>query len=560
MKISLAQLNLAVGNLKANLEKVLEVLEKARKKKVDLTVFSELTLTGYPPRDLLLHPEFILETENILRTSLLPASKGQAFIIGLPWLKELVAKRKTYRLYNALLCINNSRIEKVVFKKCLPNYEVFNESRYFTPAKFDQLEAFSWKFKNKNLLLFVCEDLLGLENNFNFYDFELNLDPISFLKQKLRNFSQIEKNNSLIICSVASPYRVNQIQTRIDLAQKLSLETKIPVCLVNQVGASDDLIFDGSSFILKEKSFFQKANSFQEEILNFSLTNLEKPSFPLKLAPSQTEEIKQALVTGLRDYFQKNSFGTALIGLSGGIDSALVSYLAVKALKAKNLRVILMPSEYSSKESLKDAKQLIKNLRITNSEIISIDQIKDLFLEKTKTAKLTLIEENLQARIRGNLLMTLSNKYNALLLSTSNKSELAVGYTTLYGDLCGAVSPIADLWKTEVLQLARTIPEIPKNILEKPPSAELRPNQTDQDFLLPYRYLDLVLKDLIEHKFTIRELKAKYQDLKLEELKKTVKLVKSSEYKRAQAPIVLKVKRESFSKNNWFYQVSSVNL
>ena len=539
MKIFLCQLNPKVGDFQGNADKILTAIRSLENKsdRVDLCVFPELITCGYPPKDLLLKKDFLQRLLKSQYEELFPQIKIPSLIGG------VFQDEKTKALYNSLFFVENGQVKKIIKKNFLPNYEVFNESRYFHSASTEDIKENLIEIGIKKVGVFICEDLLGLEDNFESYD------------RKNYFFTENTEKLDLIICSAASPYRQGQKTIRQNIAKKVSDLFKCPVALVNQVGTNDNIIFDGNSFILGNNNI-ACAEAFKEDFILSDINNINnfQANENKKTEKEKIIELKDAIVCGIKDYFHKTGFKKALLGLSGGIDSALVLCLACEALGKDNVSVLLMPSKYSSKESLEDALELAKRLNIYH-EIINIDSMLEAFLQTGKFSALTLAEENAQARIRGMLLMGRANRDNSLLLNTSNKSELAVGYSTLYGDSCGALAPIGDLWKTQVWEMAeKMFIEIPRRIIEKEPSAELRPEQKDSDSIPEYEILDNFLREYIEENKTLDELvNAGYEP---ELIKKVLRLLSMSQFKRRQFPIILKLTKQSFS-TDWVFPVSA---
>ena len=546
MKVCFAQINSKVCDLKYNASKLCKIIfEKealSDEEKPDLIIFPEMALLGYTPKDLLFHKGFRLACENILREELINK-------ITIPTLIGSIHE-EAGNLYNAGFFIENKQIKKIIHKKLLPNYEVFNEKRYFQKGLSDDLENYFIQVKNQNLAILICEDLLGLENDFYFNEFNT--------LKKLKDLTQKEnKKLDSIICLSASPFRAGQPEKRLKILEKAQ-QNYFPstnFVLVNQVGGQDNLIFDGNSLVLnKNAELIYQAKSFEEEIKTIDLNEKQALLSPKKQI-SEIKQISEALILGIQDYFAKTGFQKAFIGISGGIDSALVVCLAERALGAENVFGIMMPSKYSSKGSISDSESLLANLKI-KSQCISIEEILQVYLKQLNLSELTLAEENLQSRIRGATLMALANSEGALVLATGNKSEFAVGYATLYGDMCGAIAPIGDLYKTQVQEISKLFSEIPNEIIVKAPSAELRPNQKDIDSLPDYAELDQILKLYIEDKLNLSEIIQKGFSAEL--TKKVINLIKKAEFKRQQAPIILKVSSCAFG-SDWLYSVVSDN-
>jgi NAD+ synthase (glutamine-hydrolysing) len=537
MKIALAQINTTVGDLKGNTKKIIDQIELAKKKKVDLVVFPELAITGYPPKDLLFKKEFVSQTEKQL-IEIQKAASGIGVVVG------LVTHRTGSRipvdsydismpthltkmvLSNAAYLINNQKIIGVHEKIWLPTYDVFDEKRYFEPGK----EVKVFNFKDRKIGINICEDLW------------IDDGPTD---------QQVKKGANLIIIISASPFYVGKWQVRKQLVRKRTMANKVPIFYNNLVGGQDDLIFDGGSFAFNQKGeLIGVAKHFAEDLL---ITDLSAAQ-PIKdLKENEPTEVFNALVLGLRDYVGKNHFPKVVLGLSGGIDSALVCALAVQALSKDRVIGVTMPSPFSSDMSVKDSQTLANNLGIEllNIPIMEIYQSYLTTLKPSfKGKKSDVTEQNIQARIRGNILMALANKFGYLVLSTGNKSEMAVGYTTLYGDMAGGLAVIPDVPKTMVYRLAKYFNQrankelIPRNIFTKPPSAELKPNQKDSDDLPSYEILDKILALYIEENRSKEEIiKQGFSRFLVSDI---IRRIDHNEYKRKQAPLGLKITPKAF--------------
>lgn len=531
MKIALAQLNYHIGNFDYNTDKIIEVLTQQKKTGTHLVVFAELSICGYPPRDFLEYPSFIEMCQKAAE-KIAVYTNGIACIIGLP-VKNPLPKGKD--LFNAACFIENGTIRATVKKALLPTYDVFDEYRYFQPSQvFNCVDFMGYK-----IALTVCEDLWNFGNNPLY-----NACPMDEL---------IKQQPHLMINIAASPFNYNQQKTRKNILQQNCQKYNLPLFYVNQVGAQTELVFDGGSMVLnKEGKTLAQLNYFEEEVKVFDFENMALVyANNTDTQPTDIEQIYHALVLGIKDYFQKSGFTKAILGLSGGIDSALVCALATDALGAQNVMAVLMPSNYSTNHSIKDAKDLVANLGC-KSMVLPIANITQTFENILKPAfnnlPSNIAEENLQARTRGVLLMALSNKLGYVLLNTSNKSETAVGYGTLYGDMCGAIAVIGDCYKTQVYQLCNFINRnkeiIPQNTIVKPPSAELRPNQKDSDSLPDYDLLDKVLFHYIEETKSVKEIIALgYLDASVHRI---LNLVNNAEFKRYQTPPILRVSPKAF--------------
>lgn len=537
LKIALAQLNFHVANFEANKQKIIHAIADAKAKGAELVVFPELAVCAYPPRDFLEFDSFIQKAIQTVH-EIASHTTDIAIIVGAPAYNQTGRGK---RLFNSAYFIANQQILSVYHKGLLPTYDVFDEFRYFEPANSFELIT----YKNTKIALTICEDL---------WDEEIEETDGNGSLRKTYSISPMEvlksQNPDIMINIAASPFHFAQYEKRIEVLQRNARKYQLPIYYVNHVGAQTELIFDGASLIMDAAGvIIHQAKFFQEELLLPSdtspITNSEKEK------PVQMERIYQALLLGLRDFFSKMNFKKAVLGLSGGIDSALVCTLASHALGKENVHAVLLPSKYSSEHSIDDAVALAKNLGISY-EVISIQQTVDaaeLSLQDAfKNLPAGLAEENLQARVRGLLLMAISNKHGYILLNTSNKSEAAVGYGTLYGDMCGGLSVIADLYKTQVYDLCRYINKdvevIPLNTIVKPPSAELRPNQKDSDSLPEYDVLDQVLHHYIEERKGITEICKMGYDESL--VRRIVKLVNSNEFKRHQTPPILRLSSKAF--------------
>lgn len=514
MKIAIAQANFQIGNFSANTEKILSLTQEALKNQADLIVFPELALSGYPPIDLLDRPYFWEKNQESLKTLFESFPEHIGVIFG-----ALGEDQK-----NTAYFFNHKTIESQD-KSLLPTYDVFDETRYFKPAQ--KWETFD--FKGKKICLTVCEDI------WDGYDFH-PYDKV--------------KGYDLLVNISASPFEMGKLEKRISLLSEICKSNQCAGIYVNLIGANDELIFDGRSFAVDNKGNLAFLGEGFKENLYFIDTEKLTPIHPP--IDDSEESLYNALVLGIKDYFAKTGFRKAILGLSGGIDSALAAVLAADALGKENVTGILMPGPYSSQHSIDDAKKLGENLGIETLTVPikeAYDAMRNSLASHFKDLPFGLAEENLQARLRGNVLMTYSNKFNSLVLATGNKSELSVGYCTLYGDMCGALAIIGDIYKTQVYKLSQFInlkkERIPLNTIQKPPSAELRPNQKDQDSLPPYDILDQILYSYLQENLSPEEIGIKYQFSK-ELVEEVIKKILTSEYKRRQAPLVLKVSSKAF--------------
>jgi NAD+ synthase (glutamine-hydrolysing) len=531
MKIALAQFNPTIGDFSGNSARILRLAGQAQQRGAHLAVFSELCLCGYPPQDLLERPAFIdrnlKELQGLAGKLPLPAIVGYAGRVKNGTGKSIANKA-------ALLCGGRMVFEQS--KMLLPTYDVFDESRYFQPAA----SQVTYDFANEHLGITICEDVWN-DRNF-WHNCLYDRDPVTEL---------VGQGTTLLLNISASPYTIDKRALRFEMLRSIAITHRRPVVYVNQVGGNDSLIFDGASLALTaDGKVAARALAFEEDLVLFDTETGQG-----ELHPQPREEIEyayRALVTGTRDYVSKCGFKKVLVGLSGGVDSAVVASIAVDALGAENVQGVSMPGPYSSEGSKNDAKALAGNLGITLIAV-PISDVFDAYRQALAPAfgerAQDVAEENIQARIRGNYLMALSNKFGSMLLSTGNKSELAVGYCTLYGDMAGGLAVISDVPKLMVYELAQWINRerevIPQSTLDKPPSAELRPNQKDEDSLPPYDVLDRILKAYIEDLRSPQEIADRYGfELKL--VRDIALLVDRTEYKRKQAAPGLKITSRAF--------------
>jgi len=537
MKMALLQLNYTVGDLDYNADKIIHTV-KSLTGQVDLCVTSELALLGYPPKDLLLYENVAVDSVNKLQYIASALKEAPALIVGSVVLNTSGVGRP---LYNAAVFIEDGLIKQYFYKTLIPTYDVFDEDRYFESGR----ELNILQFKGKKLGITICEDIWNKDDLWRFPRYAAN--PIETLTAL---------NVDVIINLSASPYAMGkQASVREPLMQFWAKKYKIPFFYVNQLGSNDELIFDGGScHIDAEGNLVDKAKMFQEEVLLVDSTGkgIRRVSSNLP-RPTVEEEIFKALVCGTRDYVAKCGFKKALLGLSGGIDSALTLVITVHALGAENVLGVLMPSIYSSQGSIDDALDLAKNLSVKTCTLPITDVLKcydDSLREVFSGYQQDITEENLQSRIRGDLLMALSNKLNAILLTTGNKSELSVGYCTIYGDMCGGLAVISDVYKTMVYRISKWInysngqPIIPESTITKAPSAELKPNQVDQDSLPPYEILDEILYQFIERHQSATEIIN--LGLDQETVIHVLSLVSKAEFKRRQAAPGLKISSRAY--------------
>lgn len=532
MKIALAQFNPTVGDFSGNSSRMLEMARSAKSRGAELVIFSELCLCGYPPQDLVERPSFLERNQKTLKS--LAAQMPMAAVVG------YVGRAQVEMGKSAANCAALLRDGKIAFeqrKMLLPTYDVFDESRYFQPARSQSPVA----FEGQQLGITICEDCW---NDKDFWKQRLyERDPVAELAGQ---------GTTMLINISASPYNLDKRKFRMEMLGSFARHYRMPVIYVNQVGGNDSLVFDGSSFAFDaEGNLAALAHSFEDDLVIF-----DSVSGTGDIRPQPSDELEaayRALVCGTRDYVRKCGFHKVVIGLSGGVDSALVAAIAVDALGPENVLGVSMPGPYSSKGSLVDSARLAENLNIQYS-VILIEEIFQVYRKALCAAfagqKEGVAEENIQARIRGNLLMALSNKSGSMVLSTGNKSEYAVGYSTLYGDMAGGLAVISDVPKSMVYELARLVNRkrelIPESTMIKAPSAELRPNQTDQDSLPPYDVLDRILKAYVEDLRTPEEISSHYE-FPVALVREVARMVDRSEYKRKQAPPGLKITSKAFS-------------
>ncbi len=529
MKIAIAQINPIVGDFEYNTNKIIDFINRSKNFGADLVVFPELSLLGYPPLDFLSRWDFVETSLNYL-DKIASEARDIFVLLGLVTLN----KNKGKPFYNSAILMKDGKILSSYNKNLLPTYDVFDEARYFEPGQGVGI----FNIKDMKIGVTICEDIWTID--------ELNLcsyskDPVSELAD-----NQVD----LIINIAASPYFAGKINQIKKIISTHTVKTKIPMVYVNQVGANDELIFQGHSMVFNGAGeMILMAKDFEEDLVIWDTKDLDKKHKEIEM--DLEDELISALCLGISDYLKKLKFKKVVIGLSGGIDSSVVATLATMALGKQNIIGVAMPGPYNSPESLEDAKELAKNLGIefhvvpiTGLFIESKQTLKDIFSGK----KEDVTEENIQSRLRGLILMAISNKFGCLLLNTGNKSELAVGYCTLYGDTNGALSVLGDVKKTWVYRIARRINEkfsyIPERILTKPPSAELRPNQKDEDSLPPYDFLDKVIELYIEEGLEPAKIIEKLGDRDL--VLDTISMIKNNEYKRRQTPPVLKVTKRAF--------------
>jgi len=539
MKITLAQLNYHIGNFNDNAEKIKKVIIEARSRKSDLVIFSELTVSGYPPLDLLERKEFVERCQQTVY-GLAPLCRDIAVIVGSPVINPA---REGKNLYNSAYFLYDGKVQDIIHKTLLPTYDIFDEYRHFEP----NTDFHVINYRGKNIALTICEDLWD----------EQPIEP-EFGKSRLYTASPMKNlavyNPDFIVNIAASPFAYNRIAVKRAVFTRKATDYVIPVFYVNQVGAQTELIFEGGSMVINPRGeIITELKRFEEDVRDFELEEVLtwKETFPVSNPDDYIPQVYDAIRLGLKDYFGKSGFSDTILGLSGGIDSAVSLVLAKEALGADHVHALLLPSRFSSEHSVTDAEKLAENLGVSY-HIIPIkkayNEFEKLLQPIFKGLPFDVTEENLQARIRAVILMAFSNKFGYILLNTSNKSEAAVGYGTLYGDMCGGISVLGDVYKSDVYKLARFINRdteiIPENILIKPPSAELSPGQKDTDSLPEYSMLDQILYQYIELQLPVDEIIAKGYDS--DTVKKTLQLVNRNEYKRYQAPPILRISSKAF--------------
>jgi len=543
MKIALCQINTKVGDLQRNTDLIIKNINKAKEKGIDLIVFTELSITGYPPKDLLDFECFVNDNLKCL-DKIRESSENIAVICGYVDINPNLTGKKCY---NAAAFINNGELVAKYYKRLLPFYDVFDETRYFEPGQKELIVD----FKGKKLGITICEDLW---NDKDYWKRQLyHVDPAEKL---------VKNGIDAIINISASPYLLNKEKDRFSIMKNTAVKNNIPIFYINQVGGNDDLLFDGVSFVIDSKGEIKaRCKDFEED---FAVYDFDSSKGDVHyISESEEESLFKALCVGVKDYCGKIGFKKVVIGLSGGIDSAVTAAIAVCALGKENVTGITMPSMYSSEGSVSDSEKLAHSLDIEFLNVPIVDMFStytDIFNKKSSN-DVDLAEENLQARIRANILMMYSNRYGHMLLTTGNKSELSVGYCTLYGDMCGGLAVLSDVPKVMVYRLARYINRnieiIPEDTITKPPSAELRPDQKDMDSLPPYEILDDILKMFVEENKSIKEMSKKYPE---ELVKDIVKKINNCEYKRRQAALGLKVTTKAFGVGRRFPIVQGYNF
>ena len=531
MKIAIAQMNCIVGDLAGNLEKILALANRAREQGAAVLLTPELSLTGYPPEDLLLREDFHHATEAALK-QLTQAARDIVIVVGLP---RLIHDKR----YNAAAVLRDGQVAGWYHKLQLPNYNVFDEDRYFVPGG----EPCVFEVEGVKLGINICEDV--------------------WVEGAATRAAKAGAQVLLVLN--ASPYHLNKQAVRHDVVRARVREGGLPVVFTNLVGGQDELVFDGASFVINgDQQVVCQLAAFEEALQVVEFDGKGFASGPMVPPLSVEASVYKALCLGVRDYVAKNGFPGVLLGLSGGIDSALTLTIAVDALGADKVHAVMMPSPYTAAMSIEDSRTMVKTLGVRYSEIA----IEPMFVafkaslarEFSGRAEDT-TEENLQARIRGTLLMALSNKFGTLVVTTGNKSEMAVGYSTLYGDMAGGFCVLKDIFKTLVYRLAHyrnsISAAIPERIITRPPSAELRPDQTDQDSLPPYEVLDAIVEAFMEDNLSPREIVG--MGYRPEDVSRVTRLVKINEYKRRQSPVGVRITERGFGKD-WRYPITSKYL
>lgn len=546
MKIALGQINPTVGDFTGNSKKIVEYAQRARESGAGLILFPEMSVCGYPARDWVEKPSFVERSRKAVE-SIAQQTRGIAVICGFPTRAEVETGKS---VMNSAALLRNGKIEFVQSKMLLPTYDVFDEMRNFAPAREQALLPFC----GRQMALTICEDAW---NDKQFWNRRLyGVDPVEELVRRGANF---------VLNISASPFWVGKRELRLKMLQAIAKHYKTPVVMVNQIGGNDQLIFDGSSLVLApDGSVVAQARSFEEDLIFFEPDTMKGDVH--EQIEGLEASVYAALVLGTRDYVRKCGFQNVIVGLSGGIDSALTAAIAVDALGAENVLGVGMPSPYSSRGSIDDSRELAANLGI-RFELLRITNIFEAYRQALKPAftgyEEDVTEENLQARIRGTMLMAFSNKFGALVLSTGNKSEVGIGYCTLYGDMAGGLAVISDVPKTLVYRLSHYVnshrPVIPKSTLEKEPSAELRPNQKDSDSLPPYEVLDTILEDYIEDNKTAEQI-ASERGYDLAVVRKIALSIERTEYKRQQAAPSLKISEKAFGVGRRFPIAAKVEL
>ena len=523
IKIQIAQINPIVGDIQSNAKKIIDLSIEAFDLGAHLVVFPELALTGYPPEDLLLRDGFMDQVKNEVDNLCKAIPSNISVLFGAP-------SQSDKNLYNSAYLIRDNQIQNIYNKQELPNYGVFDEKRYFTPGS----DSFVFECQNTRIGVLICED--------------------QWIDRPIRELCQ--SNVELVISLNASPFQLNKQSERINICQNYALEFGISFVYINLVGGQDEVVFDGNSFVMNDQGQITLEMPAFEEI---SMAHNDSSLVPKEYSDEAT--IYSAIVLATRDYIKKNSFSGALIGLSGGIDSALTLAIAVDAIGPENVHAVMMPYQYTSEISLADSKQqaLTQGVKFSNVDIHSmVDSFNRSLSDLFENNVVDTTEENIQSRVRGTLLMALSNKHHKIVLATGNKSEMAVGYATLYGDMCGGFAPLKDISKTMVYRLSKyrnSISEvIPTRVITRPPSAELAPNQVDQDSLPPYDVLDDILFKFVEKKLSVEKIIADGHNST--DVNKITSLILKNEYKRRQSAPGPKVSSNAFGRERRYPMTS----
>ena len=532
MKIALGQINPTVGDFSGNAAKIIQFAQQARGAGSGLILFPELSVCGYPPRDLVERPSFVARNRESIE-KIAAETQGIAVICGLVTPADADTGKS---VMNSAALLRDGRVDFIQSKMLLPTYDVFDEMRNFAPAKSQQL----FDLCGKKIALTICEDAW---NDKHFWNRRLyGVDPVEEL---------IRIGGNLVLNISASPFWLGKRELRRDMLATIAKNDNVPVAMVNQVGGNDSLVFDGSSLVIApDGRVIAQGKSFAEDLIYFDSQSLTGEMH--EQIEGEEASAYEALVLGTRDYVRKCGFQRVIVGLSGGVDSALTAAIAVDALSRENVIGVGMPGPYSSKGSIDDARQLAENLGI-RFELLSINEIYEVSRKTLSPVFAGLpedaTEENIQSRSRAMVLMSLSNKFGALVLSTGNKSEVAVGYCTLYGDMVGGLAVISDVPKTLVYRLSAYVnsrrPVIPQSTIDKAPSAELRPDQKDTDSLPPYDVLDAILEDYVEEARSAEQI-AVAHDFDLDLVKRVIHMVERSEYKRQQAAPGIKISTKAF--------------
>lgn len=547
MKIAIAQLNPTIGDLKNNAQQILQVAQEAASQGVRLLLTPELSLCGYPPKDLLLNYSFLQNMKLQLEDLAAKLPSNLTVLVGLATINSQANFSGEKPLFNSAALLENGEIKQIFSKRLLPTYDVFDEDRYFEAAEesdFFKIELSSNKDDYLSVGVTICEDL---------WNDDLFWGKRQYLVNPMKDLTHLGVD--FIVNLSASPYRYNKQKLREAMLSHSAKHYNIPIIYANQIGGNDDLIFDGNSVAInREGIVICRAKSFESDLVIVEFESEKQDLLPtsiVELPETEEAEIWSALVLGVRDYTKKCGFTKVVLGLSGGIDSSLVAAIATEAVGKENVLGVLMPSPYSSEHSISDAEKLVNNLGI-KSETIAISEVMNSYDSVLapifRGTSFGIAEENLQSRIRGTLLMAIANKFGYLLLSTGNKSEMAVGYCTLYGDMNGGLAVIADVPKTRVYSLCHWLNQdqeiISQNVLIKPPSAELKPNQLDQDSLPPYEILDDIIERFVnEHQSLTEIIQAGHDPIVVQQV---IKLITRAEFKRKQAPPGLKITDRAF--------------